>query len=504
MGIKLRDIFVFFFFWIAFFIIGVFFYNTYNFYAQEGIFLMEKAQLAMRGSPPRLENMGLIYPPLPYLFYLPLSISSSPIASLVVSTFWGAFCVALCVRYLRWIPGNTAIKIVVTVLFFLNPTFLYVIFAQPSLTLYIVFFVIFVYSFFRFHETRIPYYIVLSGVALGAMAGIRYDTFFLTMALIPFAPFLISESTEFNIVRIFALTMMLVLPTFIVLGSWIYLNWIFTGEPFYFYFSPYSYFKQVSNEMALRPELLDAKGNVIKSTWVVLKMAFLAFPAYFFVLPTIRTVTLFVAAIAPIILQIIIIFLGISALSVSWFAVLIPISIIVVYYFVNSPSYQPAYGGLISVLMFVSLFFGYYSLSSSVDFTEVNFTKVLKGQQVEDLFEEELNVAKFLKQNTNENSKIIIDDAVGYPIVCFFSNPEQFILPYQHDYLKALQQPAFNADFIVVPKPEITVTGFDQLTAMYPDAFEQGIDYTTLVYQTSKWRVYRSSVTESNLSYEGQ
>ena len=504
MAIKPRDIIVFLFFWIGFFLIGSFLYLNYNFYGKEGIFLMEKAQLAMRGNPPRLENLGLIYPPLPYLFYLPLAISSSPIASLVVSTFWGAFVVALCIRYLRWIPGNTLVKLLITILMFVNPVFLYLIFAQPIQTLYILFFVVFVYSFFRFHETRIVYYIVLSGVALGAMSGIRYDTFFLTLALISFAPFLISETIEFNVVRIFALTLMLVLPTFIVLGSWVYLNWIFTGEPFYFYFSPYSYFKQVSKEMLLRPELAEGKGNILWAIWIVIKMSFLTYPAYYFVLPTIRTITIFVAAFSPIILQIIVIFLGISALSYSWFGVLIPLSIIIMYYFINSPLYRPAYAYVVIIAMFISLYFSYKSLDESVEITEKNFATVLKGEPVEDIFKEELEVAKFLKENTTEKDMILIDDAVGYPIVCFYSSPKQFYLPYQYDYVRVIQQPQFAASYIVVPRPDITYTGFDQLTAMYPDAFEKGFEFTTLVYQTPKWRVYKSSMQQKQIPIEVQ
>lgn len=499
MSIKPRDIVIFLFFWVGFFIIGVYLYLNYNFYAQEGIFLMEKAQLALRGNPPRLENLGLVYPPLPYLFYLPLGISSSPIASLVVSSFWGAFIIALCIRYLRWIPGNTIVKLLLTIFLFVNPMFIYTVFAQPSQTLYVLFFLIFVYSFFRFHETRIPYYIILSGVALGAMSGIRYDTFFLTLALIPFAPFLISESTEFNVVRIFALTLMLVLPTFIILGSWIYLNWIFAGAPFHFYFSPYSYFKQVSKEMALRPELAEAKGNILLAIWIVLKMSFLSYPAYFFTLPTIRTITLFVAAFAPIILQVIVLFLGISALSFSWFAVLIPISVIIMYYFINSPLYRPIYAYVVIILMAISVYFSYVALDNSSELTEKNFATVLKGESVSDIFEEELKVAKFLKENTSDSDMILIDDAVGYPIVCFYNSPKQFYLPYQYDYVRLIQRPQYVADYIVVPKPEITATGFDQLTAMYPNAFEKGFDFTTLVYQTSKWKVYKSTVSKINL-----
>lgn len=499
MSIKPRDIVIFLFFWAGFFIIGVYLYLNYNFYAQEGIFLMEKAQLALRGNPPRLENLGLVYPPLPYLFYLPLGISSSPIASLVVSSFWGAFIIALCIRYLRWIPGNTIVKLLLTIFLFVSPMFIYTVFAQPSQTLYSLFFLIFVYSFFRFHETRIPYYIILSGVALGAMSGIRYDTFFLTLALIPFAPFLISESTEFNVVRIFALTLMLVLPTFIILGSWIYLNWIFAGAPFHFYFSPYSYFKQVSKEMALRPELAEAKGNILLAIWIVLKMSFLSYPAYFFTLPTIRTITLFVAAFAPIILQVIVLFLGISALSFSWFAVLIPISVIIMYYFINSPLYRPIYAYVVIILMAISVYFSYVALDNSSELSEKNFATVLKGESVSDIFEEELKVAKFLKENTSDSDMILIDDAVGYPIVCFYNSPKQFYLPYQYDYVRLIQRPQFVADYIVVPKPEITANGFDQLTAMYPNAFEKGFDFTTLVYQTSKWKVYKSTVSKINL-----
>jgi hypothetical protein len=504
MGIKPRDIIVFLFLWIGLFFIGAYLYINFNFYAPEGIFLMEKAQLAMRGNPPRLENLGLIYPPLPYLFYLPLGISSSPIASLGISTFWGALVITLCIRYLRWIPGNTVVKLLITALMIVNPVFLYLIFAQPSQTLYVLFFVFFVYSFFRFYETRIAYYIVLSGVTLGAMSGIRYDTFFLTLALIPFAPFLISERSEFNVVRIFAFTLVLVLPTFFILGSWVYLNWTFVGEPFYFYFSPYSYFKQVSKEMALRPELAEGKGNLLWAIWIVIKMSFLTYPAYYFTLPTIRIVTIFVAAFSPIILQIIVIFLGISALSYSWFGVLVPLSIIIMYYFINSPLFRPVYANVVILVMLVSVYFGYKSLDESVDITEKNFATVLKGEPVQDIFEEELKVAKFLKENTTEKDMILIDDAVGYPIVYFYSSPNQFYLPYQSDYFRLLQQPQFAANYIVVPRPDLTVTGFDQLTAMYPDAFEKGFEFTTLVYQTRKWRVYKSVMQQQQLRIEEQ
>jgi hypothetical protein len=99
---------------------------------------------------------------------------------------------------------------------------------------------------------------------------------------------------------------------------------------------------------------------------------------------------------------------------------------------------------------------------------------------------------------------ILIDDAVGYPIVCFYSSPRQFYLPYQYDYIRVLQQPQFAANYIVVPRPNLTVTGFDQLTAMYPDAFEKGFEFTTLVYQTPKWRVYKSVMQQQQLRIEEQ
>lgn len=292
---------------------------------------------------------------------------------------------------------------------------------------------------------------------------------------------------------------MLVLPTFIILGSWIYLNWIFAGAPFHFYFSPYSYFKQVSKEMALRPELAEAKGNILLAIWIVLKMSFLSYPAYFFTLPTIRTITLFVAAFAPIILQVIVLFLGISALSFSWFAVLIPISVIIMYYFINSPLYRPIYAYVVIILMAISVYFSYVALDNSSELTEKNFATVLKGESVSNIFEEEFKVAKFLKENTSDSDMILIDDAVGYPIVCFYNSPKQFYLPYKYDYVRLIQRPQYVADYIVVPKPEITATGFDQLTAMYPNAFEKGFEFTTLVYQTSKWKVYKSTVSKINL-----
>ena len=33
-------------------------------------------------------------------------------------------------------------------------------------------------------------------------------------------------------------------------------------------------------------------------------------------------------------------------------------------------------------------------------------------------------------------------------------------------------------------------------------AFEKGFEFTTLAFETSKWRVYKSVVKQSNITYE--
>ncbi len=68
------------------------FYNNYAY--SELLFLGEKALLVFYGKPPRLENLGFVYPPLPYLFVLIFR------DSFISASFVGAFSISLFVIFM--------------------------------------------------------------------------------------------------------------------------------------------------------------------------------------------------------------------------------------------------------------------------------------------------------------------------------------------------------------------------------------------------------------------
>ena len=146
----------------------------------EGIFLIEKGLLALKGNPPRLENTGLIYPPLPFYVLFPF-IPFAPLASPFLASALGMFALTIFVTY-RLLKKQP--KPIFFVLFFisitLNPILLYAGSSGSSIHLYLTSIVAFYILIFEHYSKPISFYLALRGLAwLNCLNKIR-DNFYPT------------------------------------------------------------------------------------------------------------------------------------------------------------------------------------------------------------------------------------------------------------------------------------------------------------------------------------
>ncbi|CUT03001.1 hypothetical protein [Candidatus Kryptobacter tengchongensis] len=491
-------------------------FESNGYYNPEALFLIEKSLLALKGNPPRLENIGLVYPPVPFFVLFPFVLFNPFVAPIFASSFFMSLLTAFVVY--RILKKNLSFIFIVFLLLilFLNPVILYVASSGSSSYLYLTFLSLFYIFIFEYYERNVSFYLAIAGVFIGFLVFVRYEIVFMLIFWILVNAVLAIETTleesvsyknffellgrlpayrQTFIRKMFAIYLMIFIPPIIGFSSWCYLNWLFTSNPFHFINSPYSYFRTLSTYVLYNPTLLELKGNIFKSTTYVLQNVLIYMPAYIvLIFVFLRRFFFSLALITPITALIITSYLGLSLMNVDFFVPFIFIAFIAMIYACEErPSLRRNAVMLVfGMLIFISFFTGYYKLRSSFYPEEKNFAKILIGENLDGLFAEEKKVAEFLKQNTSLEDNILMDDAVAFPIVVFHGEPKNFILPYQYEFTSVIEQPAVYADYVVIYNPEKFEGKRDLINQRHQNLFFSGSKDLLLVYSYGNWRVFQS------------
>jgi hypothetical protein len=484
----------------------------------EGIFLIEKALLALKGNPPRLENIGLIYPPLPFFFTFPFIISVNPIIAPVFASAFGmaVLCAVLMYRVLK---RNLSFVFVFYLLMILttNPLVLYSATSGGSSYLYVLFITIFFAFIFEYYERNVSFYLAVAGISLGILALIRYEIVFI-LVFWTLANFILAVETTLEpgvsyknfyrllrelpayrqtfFRRVMAVYLMIFIPPIVSAVSWMYLNWIFTSNPFHFLSSPYSYFRTLRTFVLYNPILLEVRDNFFKSLIYILMEVFISAPTFLIIFLLFGHRLFFILALtSPVISLFISSFLGISLLNVDFFVPFVFLSFLVLVYACEQKKtlrkaiILPLFG----IVLMISSFTGYYKLKNSNYPEEKIFARILLGGNADGIFEDEKKVAEFLKMYADSNDVILFDDADGYPIVVFYGYPKNIVLPYQYEFSSVVERPEVYADFIVVYNPDTYEGGRDALNLRHKDLFYRGADGLDFVASFGNLRIFRSS-----------
>jgi hypothetical protein len=483
----------------------------------EGVFLTEKGLLALKGNPPRLENIGLIYPPLPFYVLFPfifLTPTASPFlaASLVMSVL------VLFIGY-RLVKHKARFSLFLLFVahLILNPTIIYAGSSGGSLHLYLTFLVIFYVFIFEHYIKPISFYLALAGTFLGLLVLIRYEVIFILPGLFFATIFLsietaIGKETSYKeffklliqlpayrktfIRKTISMYLMLFIPPVFSFVSWIYLNWLFTSNPLFFLDSPHAYFRTLKTYVVFNTRLLELRGDILKSFLEVIKDVLIASPNLFFVLFLFRRRLFHLMALfSPVLGLVISAYFGLSLLNIDFFAPFIMLSFVGLLWAIYSGEVK----NLKFSIFIYTVLFAWSSLLSIKAFQNSNypeekfFIKALLKGKVEPIFKDEMKVANFLKETLKPEEIVLVDDANGYPIVVFHGEPKIFILPYQYEFYSAVQTPEIYADYILVYNPETFEGARDAINATHKGLFHQGGKELELIYDSKKWRIFRSN-----------
>jgi hypothetical protein len=90
------------------------------------------------------------------------------------------------------------------------------------------------------------------------------------------------------------------------------------------------------------------------------------------------------------------------------------------------------------------------------------------------------------------NSRVLIDDAVAYPIVALVTNIKVLTMPYQEEFASALESPEKYADYILVTTDKNIASGYTQINDKYVAIVRRnhsGLN-TRKIYATDNWALY--------------
>ncbi len=392
------------------------------------LFFGEKALLVLHGIPPRLENIGFMYPPLPVMLTGLLKgdvlLTQSVLASLI-----SAFIV---VEILNRVQSFRRAFPLIAYMTFSFPI-LYL--ATQRFDLYLYFFLVglAVKLLYLYAQEEYSLYLFLSGFAL----GITFYTHFSSIYLMPIFLLIILFFYRNNTKKILPVSLVFLTPYLLFLLIFVYINWIFTSGAFRFLRNYQLLFSNSDIEARLASE------NIISSIFYMLKYTL-------YVLPVITPYILGIAFNRKLTFTLPFIVLFAFVYSNLFFPAVYISAIFIMHFLVTSELSGVLKQAALYVVLGISLIAAPAEALFSPDLHEKQVAHIFLGLDGEgakkDPYQE---IITFLN---NREGKILLDDSGGYPLVYLMNKTERFILPYQYEFTAALSSPTHFADYAIAIK----------------------------------------------------
>jgi len=412
-------------------------------------FFGEKAALGLHGLPPRLVNVGFVYPPLSYLLQLPFP---NPV---IGGTVIAGLLIAAVLDFLEHAPiaGRTAIRIAQAYVV-VSPVLLYLAVEDASTLLFALLLAASIHFVERFLRNDYSLDLFIGSTLFGLTFFIDFRSVALLLAIVPAAAIPRWRRSRPQAISV-ALT--LAVPTVFFALAWTYVNWIFLGDPFAYVHGRGSIFRT----FPLTPGLLAAAGDplqTLRTTLVALVVSLPVTLPYFVGLATLRrgratyAVPATVVYASPILFVVFAVFSGLYRPTIGLLALFV---LVVVF---SLDGIRPT--RLLTASLALSFVASCVAPFVSPAAEERTFAGALIGRGPVDA-----NLASFrhIAERLGTSGAILMDDTVLYPLVYVSPAADRFVLPYQYGFASALSNPQAFVQYVVVARrPDDTVY------ALYP------------------------------------
>jgi len=459
-----------------------FFLYEHGFASKILLYLGEKALLIYDGNPPRLENMGFNNPPFP--LFLVLLVKNPFVGTALAGGGIVTACLITLYRQYRRKSISFALFALLVVYLTLSPLSLY-LFSQHLPAALLFFLLLLTYHhLYKYCRQNISYNLFM----FGFLSALIFLTDFQAILLIPLFTFsLVTRVIGNDLVKSFAILITGLFPVVFVTLSWSYLNWLFLGDPLYFV----SHWRSTLEPALFFPEnilnsrtILGALQATARLCWensVLLLPYFMICLWLTFYARRIQCCVTKSVILAPVFLLVIELFLNFTVVHQYFFLFFIAAAVSIRIH--NHTYFQG------------TLFSAFFTLSVCISLV-LSFCLPCNHQGAEEQFfsysllrkpnNGNLDSYKSLLKRLKPKKKILMDDAINFPLVFMLNEPKRFILPYEYEFDMVLSAPHHFVHYIISSDLPST----DRVAARYPLASFGYIPEFSLVGQFGNLFLY--------------
>jgi hypothetical protein len=494
-----------------------FYLNHLGYVSQESLFYIEKTKIILDGVGDRLKVMGLTAPILPfYSSFIFTAVGGSIPAPVIASALW--------VAVLFYLMASTLIKrtndlfyiFILLIFFVFHPGILYAATSGKSIAMVLVFFFLFFFNLLKFYRSNTTFHVSIASICLVILIFCDYKFIWLTLFFIPLVLSITIKSLNlgeqesifrlyqsFNnpslrrklINKTFALYIILfVLPIACVI-CYKLLNLTHAQNLDYFNESPYATWTVIADKLSFDQLSTSAvyqfpETSVLLSIKVLLFCPLIIVALFLFRDSTYQILTL----LTPFAF---IEFLHIKYqkifLAQEYYLIFLILALLCILYRAQIIKNQFALKLIVGILTLVQLFTGFFFLQNSSIKEERSFIALLINRTPDTEQDQNRELANYLNR-LPDDSHILLDDGIAYPVAAFTGNINKLTLPYQEGvFLSAIEAPDKFDNYMLVATESNPVTGFTQLNAKYIPVIKQSNSALKLrkVFETDDWVLYK-------------
>lgn len=490
--------------------------NSLGYFNRESLFYVEKTRIIFEGVGYKLKVIGLTAPAIPFFATFPFTVISSLLAPVIAS--------ALGTAALFYLMATTLIKktdddyylLLLMIIFLFHPGILYTACSGKAIYMALIFFYLFFLNIFKFYTSNTTFHISIASICLVILLFCDYKFIWLTLFFIPLIFSIALQSLNlaekeslfrmtqsFNspslrrklINKTFAMYVILFILPIASIICYKLLNLTNANDADYFLDSPYATWKVLAErftyeKVALNPDFKTPEVSLLISARMIMFCPLILFAITLFWRSTYQVLTL----LTPFAF---VEFLHIkyekAFLGHEYYLIFLILAILCFVIKAQPLKNSLGFKAILTVIVLVQFYTGYYFLSNSLIDDERNFITALRDRTPDDRQDENRDMANYIN-GLPDNSKILIDDAIAYPIVAFTNDVANLTMPYQENFLSAIETPGQYVGYILIANSKNTLAGYSVLNAHYaPVMYQSGNNYSTLqkAYETEHWTLYK-------------
>lgn len=482
----------------------------------ESLFYIEKAKIIFEGLGNRIKVMGLTSPLLPfYSTFLFSSIDGGILAPVIASGIGTALLFYVMARTLLQ-RTSFYYTILLVLLFIFHPGILYVACSGKGIYLCLIFFFLFFLNILKFYRSNTTFHISIASICLVILVFCDYKFIWLTLFFIPlilaisiqslnlgekesiFRLFLSFNSPSLRrklFSKTFALYIILFILPIASIICYKLLNLTHANDMNYFLESPYATWNVLQDKLqydqvsVASNSFLPQEISLLISIKALLFCPMILIAIYLFKDSTYQILTI----LTPFAF---IEFLHIKYdkifLNYEYFMIFVILSFLCIAFKIHVIRKQAAINFLMAICLIAEIFTGYYFLKNSNVADERDFFTALKDRKDNTAQQSNLDAAGALN-SLPTNGKVLVDDAIAYPVLAYVKNTQQLTLPYQDEFAGAIESPEKYDEYLLVATAKNENTGYTQMNNKYIDIIKLNNDHLKLrtIFSNDDWVIYQ-------------